>query len=133
MTQTTQTFTALRGLTALTNKVAIYVPGTNGANTQATNDYWVDMALETLSEQFGGATAQAVTGAWVSDEHGLIKEQTTVVYANASEVTDDNMNQVVGFAIAMCEALSQEAVAIEHNGAMYFVEESHLKTLQATA
>lgn len=121
----------------MTNKVAIYVPGTNGANTQADTSYWVDEALITLSEQFGGATAQAVTGAWVSDEHGIIKESTTVVYAMASEITDDNMTQVVGLAIGLCEALSQEAVAIEVNGAMYFIEASHLKTLerslQATA
>lgn len=122
----TQTFTALQGLSGLTNKVAIYVPGTNGANTQAVNSAWVNDALGTLSLEFGGATAQAVTGAWMSDEHGLIKEQTTVVYANASEITDENMSTIVHFASALCEALSQEAVAIEVNGTMYFIEATHV-------
>ena len=129
MTQTMTKLTALQGLQGLSEKVAVYVPGTNGANTQASNDYWVKMALETLSEQFGGASAHKVQGAWMSEEHGLITEETTVVYAMASEVTDTQMSIVVGYATAMAQALQQEAVALEHNGTMYFVEASHLDNL----
>lgn len=109
---------------ALTEKVAIIVPSTVNATVQADFNVvneWKDGALSLLSELFGGATAYNAQGGWVSDVHGLIKEDVTVVYANASEVTGDDMTAVVQFAQRMSISLQQECIAVEYNGALHFI------------
>lgn len=82
-------------------------------NEAIDNSKFVDAAATLLSDCFGGATSTEALGYWVSDTAGLVKENTTMVFAYAGKVID------------FCESLkiemSQDAVALELNGEMFFI------------
>lgn len=108
----------------LSNKVGIIVPSTIGANTKGNEDtvkFNVRQVMKTLSEMFGGASTIKQEGAWVSEEHGLIVEENTLVYAYAEELNDSILNKVLEVAEALGQAMEQEAIAVEINNEMYFV------------
>lgn len=106
----------------LAHKVTIYVPGTVAAAEAGDTSEYITKAAEFLSGAFGGATSSAAAGYWLSAEHGLIKEKTTVVFAYAAEADlANNIDSVVDFCIMMRCALGQEAVALEIDGEMYFI------------
>lgn len=93
----------------LAHKVTVYVPGTVGA-------------ASLLSSRFGGATSSPAVGYWLSDVHGLIRENTTIVFAYAAEqALESGVDAVVDFCAEMRDALDQEAVALEIDGEMYFI------------
>lgn len=59
---------------------------------------------------------------WVSDTAGLVKENTTMVFAYAGE--DDlkkNLDKVIDFCENLKNEMSQDAVALELNGEMFFI------------
>ena len=64
--------------------VVLFVPSVERDGiTTIDQDYWVDAALETLGQLFGGATAfSRAKGVWRDDEKGgvLIKDETVVLH-----------------------------------------------------
>lgn len=112
----------LQNLIRFSHKVTIYVPGTQGANTEADNAEWVDRTAQTLSEMFGGATSTPGRGYWMSTQHGLIRENTTLVFAYAKEADlIASSDALVEYLETMKQGMEQEAVAMELDGEMLFV------------
>lgn len=106
----------------LSARVAVYVPGTNGAATEADNSEYIKRTAAQLSEYFGGATAQECRGFWVSDTAGLIEEKTTVVYSNATPADlEAHAADILTIAEALKEELNQEGISVEINGALFIV------------
>lgn len=113
---------ALKSAVQLSAKVAIYVPGTNGVDTAADTSFMVDRVAAALSAMFGGASASAVSGYWLSDSVGLVKENTTVVYAFAVPADlADHLGDVVQLAQDIKRELNQEAVSLEIDGSLYLI------------
>lgn len=112
----------LQNLFKLSSKVTVYVPSTIDINVEIDNTEYVNKTLKLLSECFGGATQTNALGCWVSPTAGLVKEKTTLVYANC---TDNDLNEKIEKIIDWCEAmkneLSQDAIALEINGELYFI------------
>lgn len=118
---------ALGGLPMLGARVSVYVPATCGTADAADNAREVDAVASTLSAWFGGATIQPGAGCWMSDTCGLVKEQTTVVYASC---TAEQLADKIAALRELCENLkaemSQEAVAMQIDGipgasGLYFI------------
>ena len=118
---------ALGGLPMLGARVSVYVPATCGTADAADNSREVDAVASTLSAWFGGATIQPGAGCWMSDTCGLVKEQTTVVYAAC---TAEQMADRITALRELCENLKaemhQEAVAMQIDGipgasGLYFI------------
>lgn len=100
----------LKAMFSLKSKITVYIPAT------------VNKAATLLSECFGGATSTEALGYWVSDTAGLVKENTTMVFAYAGE--DDlkkNLDKVIDFCENLKIEMSQDAVALELNGEMFFI------------
>lgn len=112
----------LQNLFKLSSKVTVIVPATVNINEEIDNTPYVDKVASTMSECFGGATATQTLGFWQSPTAGLVKEKSTTVFAYCSE-TDLQKN--VDKVIELCEQLkvemSQDAIALEINGEMYFI------------
>lgn len=112
----------LQGLFTLEGQVTIYVPSTTGIDQETDTQAFVDSFLTSLSKMFGGATAEKVQGAWVSDTKGLVKEGITKVYAFAEPTElDANLSAIIAQVKEMKDQLSQDAVGIEVNGKFYLV------------
>lgn len=118
---------ALGGLSMLGARVSVYVPATCGTADAADNAREVDAVASTLSAWFGGATIQPGAGCWMSDTCGLVKEQTTVVYAAC---TAEQLADRIAALRELCENLKaemqQEAVAMQIDGipgasGLYFI------------
>lgn len=106
----------------LAHKVTVYVPGTVSADVAGDTSAFVDAAAALLSSCFGGATSSPAAGYWMSAEHGLIREKTTVVFAYAAGADlTARVDDVVTFCADMREQLEQEAIALEIDGEMYFI------------
>lgn len=112
----------LKNCVKLSCSVRIYVPSTVNVDQAADTGEWVDRSLAFLSECFGGATSTKALGAWVSNNGSLVKEGVTIVFAYATqEKLEERIDNVYSFCLDMKGALSQEAIALEVNGEMYFV------------
>ena len=112
----------LEKLQPLRHRVAVYVPGTNGVNTAADNARYVKMAAALLSDAFGGATATAARGFWMSESAGLVEEATTVVYAYATNTAlESKLDDVIDFCDCMKTELHQEAISLAIDDSMYFI------------
>ena len=96
---------ALGGLDMLGARVSVYVPATCGTADAADNSREVDAIASTLSAWFGGATIQPGAGCWMSDTCGLVKEQTTVVYAAC---TAEQLADRIAALRTLCEDLKAE-------------------------
>lgn len=104
----------------LNQRVAIYVPATDNVSEAVDNTAMVESCAKMLSELFGGATIQPGRGAWMSDERGLVLEDTTIVYAYCTaEDLDKHAGEVEAFARDMRDAMHQEAVSVEVNNELY--------------
>lgn len=116
------THPALKTALKLSAKVAIYVPGTCGVDTAADTSFMVDRVAAALSAMFGGATAQAANGFWCSNVAGLVKENTTIVYAFCTTADlEQHVGDIVTIAQEIKHELQQESVSIELDGALYIV------------
>lgn len=107
----------------LGSKVTVYVPNTLGPTDEIKGENaYIDKTAKALSEYFGGATSTAGIGYWVSNEHGLIKERSTMVFAYC---TTEQLEEHIDDIVTLCENLKtdmqQEAIALEINGEMYFI------------
>ena len=112
----------LQGLVTLRHKVTVYVPATCGVSTACDNTAQVERTARALAGWFGGATSSPAVGYWLSETAGLVAENTTVVFAFAAE--EDlaaHRIDVVDMCRSLCAEMQQEAVALEVDGAMHFV------------
>jgi len=106
----------------LSSKITLYIPATNNINESIDNTPYVNSAATLLSDCFGGATSTPALGYWVSPNAGLVREATTLVFAYASEKDlTEKLDQVVTFCEKLKVDLSQDAIALELNGEMYFI------------
>lgn len=108
----------------LTHRIAIYIPATGQGNEPAPKlqAEFTDKALLVFSEAFGGATVVDAVGAWVSPEHGLVKEPVKLVYAfSTQEAFDKGQTKVLAFAYELQRRMHQEVVAVEIDGTLQLV------------
>lgn len=112
----------LKNVFKLSSKVIVYVPSTTNINEEIDNTEHVNACASLLSNCFGGATSTQALGYWMSGTAGLVKEKTTMVFAYASEADlEKNIDTVVTFCETLKSELSQDAIALEINGEMYFI------------
>lgn len=110
------------GAVELPQRVALYVPGTQGPATATDNAAQVERIAAEFCAWFGGATAQESTGFWMSDTAGLVREAVTIVYAACTaEQLRDNLPDVLTLAQKIKAEMQQEAVSIEINGTLYII------------
>lgn len=112
----------LKAMFSLKSKITVYIPATVNINETIDNTEFVNKAATLLSECFGGATSTEALGYWVSDTAGLVKENTTMVFAYAGE--DDlkkNLDKVIDFCQDLKTEMKQDTVALELNGEMFFI------------
>lgn len=108
----------------LTNRIAIYIPSTTAVNVknEELSKFFENKALDVLATNFGGATVKYSVGAWKSEELGIVKEDIAIVEAYyASDTSSNRIAEVYKLAKEVKEAMSQEAVSIEHNGQLQFI------------
>lgn len=107
---------------ALPQRVALYVPGTQGPATATDNAAQVERVAREFCEMFGGATAQQSTGYWMSDTAGLVREAVTIVYAACTAAQlREHLPDVLQLAQQIKQDMAQEAVSVELNGALYII------------
>ncbi len=92
--------------------VVLFVPSVQRDGTTVINqEYWVDAALETFGQLFGGATAfPRAKGVWRDDERGgvLVKDEPIVIhcYTTPADISDpDRLNRLGSF----CRRMGREA------------------------
>lgn len=112
----------LKNCIKLSSKITVYVPATDNINEAVDNTEQVKATAALLTELFGGATSTPALGYWMSPGAGLVAENTTVVFAYASDkALQDGIGAVVDFCETMRNEMHQDAVALEVNGEMYFI------------
>ena len=105
---------AFRNALRLNKRVALYVPSTVDVDVSVNSSEEVAAAARFLASIFGGATATAATGYWVSEQRGLVAEQTTIVYAyGGAEAVEAALDSIEAYAVALRERMRQEAVSVE--------------------
>jgi len=99
-------------VTRKTVLVVLFVPSVErDVITTINQEQWVDAALETFGQVFGGATAfPRAKGVWRDDEMGgvLVKDQPVVIhcYTTPADITDpDRLSRLVSF----CRRMGREA------------------------
>lgn len=113
---------SLKNCVKLASKLTIYVPATNNINTAADNTAQVEKTAALLAGLFGGSTSTPAVGYWLSDAAGLVRENTTVVFAYAHEKDlEANIEKVIDYCESLKSEMGQEAIALELNGEMYFI------------
>lgn len=110
------------GLYKLKESVAIYVPSTVNATEAVDSKSMVGYVVSELTRLFGGTTTTKGQGSWMSDEHGVILEDVTIVTACTEALTEEKAQKVLALAQYVREAMSQEAVSLVVNGTLMFVE-----------
>jgi hypothetical protein len=92
--------------------VVLFVPSVERDGVTAINqEDWVDAALETFGQLFGGATAfPRAKGVWRDDEMGgvLVKDQPVVIhcYTTPADITDSDRLRRLG---SFCRRMGREA------------------------
>lgn len=110
------------GAVELSQRVALYVPSTQGPDTATDNAAQVERVAAEFSRMFGGATAQESTGFWMSDTAGLVRESVTIVYANCTaDQLRDRLPDILTLAQQIKQDMAQEAVSVEINGTLYII------------
>lgn len=112
----------LSALIPMKSKITVYVPATVEINKEIDNSEYVERVARLLSDCFGGATASPVSGYWVTSGGDLVKEHTTMVFAYcATADAEKYVDDVVALCMELKREMQQEAIALEYNGAMYFI------------
>lgn len=110
------------GAVELPQRVALYVPGTQGPATATDNAAQVERVASRFCEMFGGATAQESTGFWMSDTTGLVREAVTIVFSACTAAQlRDHLPDVLQLAQQIKAEMQQEAVSAEINGTLYII------------
>ena len=111
----------LKNLIKLSSRITIYVPSTKNINEEIDNTEYVNKTHELLSKCFGGATETKAIGSWISVS-GLVKEKTTMIFAFCEEeALENHIEEVIDWCEVMKKELTQEAIALEVNGELYFI------------
>lgn len=106
----------------LPQRVALYVPGTQGPATATDNAAQVERVARAFCGWFGGATAQPSAGYWISDNAGLVREAVTIVYAACTAAQlRERLPDVLNLAQQIKQDMAQEAVSVELNGTLYII------------
>lgn len=108
----------------LKHKIELFIPSTSNATHEADKtviDFWKYTVATTFSNLFGGFTSYEAIGGWNSSEHGLIQENVTIIYSNASEVTNEAIQEVIRLAKEMKYEMRQEAISLCLDGQLYFI------------
>ena len=103
----------LENLFKLSSKVTVIVPATKNINEEIDNTPYVDRVASLLSDLFGGATATTTLGYW--------KEKSTTVFAYCNQSDLEANDKVIDLCGQLKEELTQDAIALEINGEMYFI------------
>lgn len=112
----------LSNMIPLKSKITVYVPATVDVNKEIDNTAQVERVARMLSAAFGGATASPVAGYWVADDNSLVREHTTMVFTYCDTAAAEKyIDDVVTLCYELKQEMSQEAIALEYNGAMYFI------------
>ena len=110
------------GAVELPQRVALYVPGTQGPATATDNAAQVERVAREFCGWFGGATAQQSAGYWISDNAGLIREAVTIVYAACTaDQLREHLPDVLNLAQQIKAEMQQETVSVECNSALYII------------
>lgn len=110
------------GAVTLPQRVALYVPGTQGPATTTDNAAQVERVAREFCGWFGGATAQQSAGYWLSESAGLVRESVTIVYAACTaEQLRDNLPAVLNLAQQIKAEMQQEAVSLELDSVLYII------------
>lgn len=110
------------GAVELPQRVALYVPGTQGPATATDNAAQVERVARAFCGWFGGATAQQSAGYWLSDTAGLVHEAVTIVFAACTaDQLRERLPDVLTLAQQIKQDMAQEAVSAEINGTLYII------------
>ena len=110
------------GAVELPQRVALYVPGTQGPATATDNAAQVERVARRFCELFGGATAQQSSGYWMSDSAGLVREAVTIVYAACTAAQlREHLPDVLTLAQQIKAEMQQEALSCELDGKLYII------------
>lgn len=110
------------GAVTLPQRVALYVPGTQGPATATDNAAQVERVARAFCGWFGGATAQQSTGYWLSESAGLVREAVTIVYAACTAAQlREHLPDVLTLAQQIKAEMQQEAISAEINGTLYII------------
>ena len=110
------------GAVELPQRVALYVPSTTDTDKPTDNAAQVERVARDFCGWFGGATAQPSAGYWLSDSAGLVREAVTIVYAACTaDQLRERLPDVLTLAQQIKQDMSQEAVSVELNGALYII------------
>lgn len=112
----------LQNLFKLSSKVTVIVPATININEEIDNTVFVEKVAALMSTCFGGATATQTLGFWNSPTIGLVKEKSTTVFSYCQESDlQANIEKVIELCETLKNDMSQDAIALEINGEMYFI------------
>lgn len=110
------------GALELPQRVALYVPGTQGPATATDNAAQVERVARDFCGWFGGATAQQSAGYWLSDSAGLVREDVTIVYAACTAAQlREHLPDVLTLAQQIKAEMQQEALSIQIDEALYII------------
>lgn len=112
----------LANMIPLKSKITVYVPATVNVDQEIDNTAYVERVARLMSTAFGGATASPVAGYWVADDNSLVKEKTTMVFSFCDTAAAEKyIDDIVTLCYELKQEMGQEAIALEYNGAMYFI------------
>lgn len=110
------------GALELPQRVALYVPGTQGPATATDNAAQVERVARAFCGWFGGATAQPSAGYWLSESAGLVREAVTIVFAACTaDQLRERLPDVLTLAQQIKAEMQQEAVTITIDQKMYII------------
>jgi len=103
--------------------IRLYVPGTvDNRRNREEQEAYVDLALETFTDLFGGATAMEAKGAYRLESGVLVKEPIVLVYTFTDEEgLAKHRETVEEFAKRIAIEMVQECVSVEFEGELYFI------------
>lgn len=104
----------------LSHVASIFVPSTADVNQTIDNTSIVSGILAQLSGQFGGASMQDVTGAWLSDSSGLVVESVKRIFCYGTD-REELFAAFSSLAEELKTELTQEAVLIDIDNVGYLV------------
>ena len=109
----------------LSHRIAIYVPSTFAGNKPARmmQKRESKRAARYLCNYFGGCTQTQAVGYWNSPEKGLIPERQNIIFSACTEEGKQaHTTKVIAYARRLARRMKQEAVTVEIDGVMEFIE-----------
>jgi hypothetical protein len=107
-------------------EVVVYVPSTQDADKTVSKEQFMGRITEVetyLAKLFGGFSSNPVDGGYNSDEKGLIKEDVFKVFSFASrDGFEPKMEELVIQIKKWCKVWGQEAIGLEFEGDLFYVE-----------